>query len=380
MTAPVLTRRALNRATLARQMLLERADLSPLETVQRLVGLQAQTAQTWYHGLWSRLLDFDPKDLSDLLADRKVVRIALMRSTIHLVTADDCLTLRPLVQPVLERAFNSNFGRNLVEVDRSQLVAAGRRLVEHRPMILSELGRALAERWPDRDPASLAQAIRAFAPLVQVPPRGLWGRSGPAAHTTAEHWLGRPLDRDASLDELVLRYLGAFGPASVQDVQTWCGLTRLGEVVDRLRGQLVTFRDDDGRQLFDLPSAPRPAPDAPAPVRYLYDFDNLLLSHADRSRVVTEEYLSQGFLEAGPMPRIFLADGFTAGTWSVARQRGIAKLRIQPFAALSKRTQADLLEEGEPLLDFAAPGAAHDVELIPPGRWHALRAGAAAET
>ncbi len=368
-----LGRRALNRATLDRQMLLRRWDLPILEAVERLVGLQAQTPHTWYHGLWSRLSDFDPARLSALLAERQVVRTGLMRGTIHLVTAHDCLRLRPLVQPVLERAFNGNFGRNLAGVDANELIAAGRELVEERPLAFSEMGRLLAEGWPDRDPASLAQAIRAWVPLVQVPPRGLWGSSGPAAHTTAESWLGRPLDPNPSLDEMVVRYLAVFGPATVQDVQAWCGLTRLAEVIDRLRSGLVAFRDSDGRELVDLPDAPRPDPETPAPVRFLYDFDNLLLSHADRSRVITSGYHEQGFLENGPMPRIFLVDGFTSGTWSVTQQRRHATLMIQPFGPLSSTVTSDLGEEGERLLAFAAAKAeTHDIQFIPPGRWHAL--------
>ena len=189
---PTLSRRALNRATLARQMLLRRHDIAILDAVERLVGLQAQTALTWYTGLWTRLADFRAEELAALLMDRKVVRIALMRSTIHLVTARDCLELRPLVQPVIERSLSGNFGRHLVGIDPADLIAAGREILEAGPMIFSELGRALAERWPDRDPAALAQGIRAWVPLVQVPPRGVWGRSGKAAHTTAESWLGRP--------------------------------------------------------------------------------------------------------------------------------------------------------------------------------------------
>jgi len=353
----VLSRRALNRATLERQMLLRRWQMPMLEAIERLVGLQAQTPHSWYHGLWTRLEDFQPERLAELLINRQVVRIALMRSTIHLVTSRDCLALRPLVQPVIERSTKGSFGRHWVGLDAEALIAAGRALVEERPLTFSELGKLLAEQWPDRDAAALAQAIRAWVPLVQTPPRGVWGASGQAKHTTVEHWLGRPLASDPSLEEMILRYLAAFGPATVKDMQTWSGLTRLGEVTERLRPRLVAFRDERGAELFDLPDAPRPDPGTPAPPRFLYDYDNLLLSHADRTRVITGEYHQQGFTMDGPMPCIVLVDGFTNGTWKIIRQRRTATLAIKPFTRLSKKDTAALTEEGDRLLAFAAADA-----------------------
>jgi hypothetical protein len=170
------------------------------------------------------------------------------------------------------------------------VAAAARALVEEQPRTLSTLARLLDERFPGRDAFALGQAIRAWVPLVQVPPRGVWGKSGCAAHTSVEGWLGRVPSLGFSLEDLILRYLAAFGPGTVKDVQTWSGLTRLREVIERLRPRLVTFRDEHGAELFDLPDAPRPDPDTPAPPRFLYDYDNLLLSHADRSRVITDGY------------------------------------------------------------------------------------------
>jgi hypothetical protein len=364
---PVLGRRALNRATLARQLLLRRHALSAVDVIAHLVGLQAQTPHSWYLGLWTRLEGFTPDEVVDLLTGRQLVRVALMRSTIHLVTADDCLALRPLVQPVIERSTNGAFGRRLAGLDRTELAAAGRALLETEPLTFSDLGRRLAERWPDRDPAALAQAVRAALPLVQVPPRGLWGRSGPIAHTTAEAWLGRTLEAAPSVEQLVLRYLAAFGPASVRDVQTWSGLTRLREVIEQLRSRLVMFRDEHDVELFDLPEAPRPDPDTPAPPRFLYDFDNLLLSHADRSRVVTEAYRRQEFPPDGPMPNIFLIDGFTHGTWVIRREGRRATLAIQPFTPLAHEQAEALADEGTHLLAFAAaPAQQRDVQILPP--------------
>jgi hypothetical protein len=353
----VLSRRELNRATLARQLLLARADLPVLELVEHLVGLQAQTPHTWYVGLWTRLATCDPVAVGDLLTERQLVRIALLRSTIHLVTARDALALRPLLQQVSERPFHGNFGKHLVGVEIDEVVTAGRAVVEERPLTFSALGRRLAERWPGRDEASLAQAVRAYVPLVQVPPRGVWGASGQAAHTSLESWLGKPLERDYPVAELVRRYLRAFGPASVRDAQVWCGLTRLAEVFDRLRPELVTFKDEHGVELFDLPEAPRPDPDTPAPARLLYDFDNLLLSHADRSRVITDDFRNQNFDPNGPMPRVVLVDGFTAGLWTTEITRTAATLTIRPLARLSEADRDALTDEGRRLLSFLAPKA-----------------------
>ena len=186
----MLTQRALNRALLSRQLLLDRVDLPDeagrrravvIQAVEHLVGLQAQAPFPPYYGLWSRLGGFRPEDLATLLTDRSVVRIALMRGTIHLVSARDCLPLRSLVQPVLDRGLRGSFGNQLAGVDPAAVATAGRELVESEPMTFSQLGAALAERWPDHSPAALAQAVRAYVPLVQVPPRAVWGRAGPNA-------------------------------------------------------------------------------------------------------------------------------------------------------------------------------------------------------
>ncbi|HEU0077066.1 MAG TPA: winged helix DNA-binding domain-containing protein [Longimicrobiaceae bacterium] len=319
--------------------------------------MQAQAPDPPYVGLWARLEGFRPEDLARLVEERAVVRIALMRSTIHLVTAGDCLALRPLLQPVIERGFRSTYGRRLEGVDTAELAGAARELVEERPRTFADLGAMLGERWPDRDPAALSAAARTLLPLVQVPPRGLWGRSGPAAHTTAEAWLGRPLDPAPSPDDMVLRYLAAFGPATVADAQTWSGLTRLRDAVERLRPGLRVFRDEQGRELFDLPDAPRPAPDTPAPARFMAEWDNVLLAHADRTRIMSEEHRRRIFTPNGIFPGTILVDGFAAGTWKMERSRGAATLRVEPFAPLAADDEAALAAEGERLLDFAAPDA-----------------------
>jgi hypothetical protein len=362
----VLGTRALNRALLERQLLLRRWRLPALEAIERLVGMQAQAPNAPYVGLWTRLDGFRHEELARLISDRQAVRIALMRSTIHLVTAADCLTLRPLVQPVLDRSTQGAFGRHFAGLDLAAVASTGRALVEEQPRTFAALGALLGEKWPDRDPSALAQAVRALLPLVQVPPRGIWGSGGQATHTTVEPWLGASLERDPSPADMVLRYLAAFGPASVQDVQTWSGLTRLGEVVDPLRHRLRTFRDVNGRELYDLPDAPRPEPETPAPTRLLPEYDNLLLSHADRTRVIADAHRRRFMTINGVTGGCVLVDGFFRGTWKIARQRGSATLMVEPYERLSKQDLAAVTKEGGRLLAFAAADAgAYDVQFAP---------------
>ncbi|MGW4800285.1 winged helix DNA-binding domain-containing protein [Nonomuraea sp. NPDC004297] len=365
---PLITRRALNRATLERQRLLRRTTGSVTEVVEHLGGLQAQTPHTWYTGLWNRVAGFRPADAAGLLEARELVRIVLHRSTIHLVSARDCLAMRPLLQVVTERMTRTTFGGRLSGVDPDELAAAGRALLEARPMTFAELGRALAERWPGSDPHALGQGVRCLVPLVQVPPRGLWGRSGPIAHTSAQAWLGPALSADVppmTPGALVRRYLAAFGPASVRDVQTWSGLTRLGEVVKSL--DLVRFRDEAGSTLYDLPDAPRPGADVPAPARLMYDFDNLFLSYADRSRVITETGAAaiRGFMGTNVMPRAILVDGVTAGDWTLTRAEGVSTVNLHLWEPVEAVGEVEAVEaEARRLLAFLAPGDGHDVAVL----------------
>ena len=377
----MLSRRALNRALLSRQLLLDRVDLpaeaggrraTVIQAIEHLIGLQAQAPFPPYYGLWSRLGGFRPEDLATLLTERSVVRIALMRGTIHLVSARDCLPLRRLVQPVLERGLRGSFGRQLAGVDPVVVAAAGRELVEAEPMTFSQLGQALAGRWPDHSPTALAQAVRALVPLVQVPPRAVWGRAGPSVHTSAEHWLGQAAEPDPAapahseretLAALVTRYLGAFGPATARDVAAWSGLTGLRAVMDQLRPALVTFRDEQGAELFDLPSAPRPDEEAPAPVRMAAEFDNLLLSHADRSRMVHADDLKRFYTINGIFPGAVLIDGFVAGIWRLARTRSTATLTVELFGSTRERDQ--VAREAERMLAFCASGVTRHIRFAP---------------
>ena len=371
MGVEVLSRQALNRATLERQLLLRRASRTALDAVEHLVGLQAQIPLNPYTGLWSRLERFRPDELAALLEERRVVRTVVIRATIHLVSADDCLRLRPLVQPVLhaELGRHPEFAPRLRGVDLEPVLAFARRLLAERPRTGGELRAALAERFPEHDPAALAYACRCLLPLVQVPPRGVWGRTAQVSSTTAEAWLGRPLAADPSIDDTVLRYLAAFGPATVADVATWSRLTALRAVVERLRPHLRTFRDERGRELFDLPDAPRPEPDTPAPPRFLPEYDNALLSHADRSRFRRDEERPRSGV-TGPVHGMVLSDGLLCGSWRLERDRdtGSATLVVTQLERLTKRAGASVAAEGRRFLRFVAADAdGHDVrfEAVP---------------
>ena len=355
----VLSTRALNRALLARQGLLDRWAGPAEAAIARLVGLQAQAPNPPYVGLWTRLDGFRPDELSRLLTERRAVRATLMRGTIHLVTAGDALALWPVVRAVAERVFTGSPSRRdaVTGLDLDALLAAGRALVEERPRTLADLGTLLGERHPGRDARSLAQAVQFLSPVVQVPPRGLWGQSGPAAWTTTPSWLGHPTGPDDAPDATILRYLAAFGPATVADAQAWSGLTGLRAAFDRLRSRLVTVRNDHGRELFDLPDAPRPDPATPVPPRYLPEFDNLILSHADRTRVIPAEHKHHLASKNGLVPATILVDGFVSGTWSIARERGAATLVVRPFSPLGQGDVRALVEEGERLMAFVAGDA-----------------------
>jgi hypothetical protein len=348
----VLTLRELNRATLARQMLLERENVSALEAVQRLVALQAQVTNPPYVGLWTRLRDFGREDLTRLMLERRVVRATLMRATLQLMTADDYLLLRPALQPALTRSMRSIAGKRLEGLNLDRLVEAAREYLEREPCTFADLRPVLSELEPDRDQSALAYAVRTQLPLVQVPSGGVWGYAGNAPYTTPECWLGRPLSGSENARDLILRYLAAFGPASVRDVQTWSGRAQLKQLVEEIKPELRTFRDEKGNELFDLPDSPLPPANTPVPPRFVPDYDNLILSHAERGRVVPDEHRKKVFLPAARVRATFLIDGFVRGVWKIEKTRKAATLLISPFEPLSKANRDTLSEEGERLVRF----------------------------
>ncbi|MFI6100305.1 winged helix DNA-binding domain-containing protein [Lentzea sp. NPDC051213] len=340
-----LSQDALNRALIERQMLRERADESALATIEHLFGIQAQEPKSPYVGLWTRLTHFQPRDLEDLLTSKQAVRLLLMRGTIHLVSASDALGLRPLTQIKLDRELQSGpFASRLKGLDLDAVAEAGRKILDDEPQGTADAGKQLKEHWPDREHTVLGNALRNKLALVQLPPRGLWHSSGRAVCTTVENWLGKPQQAMAK-EELVLRYLKAFGPSTVMDAQQWAGLTKLGETFESLRDQLVTFRNEAGKELFDLPDAPRPDPETPVPVRLLPEFDNILLAHADRRRVIADDRLG---VVIGGKPTV-LVDGYVVATWAFTKDRTIT---VDYIDQLPRSRQKAVAEECDRLQDW----------------------------
>lgn len=370
MAGEVLTERALNRALLARQMLLARAAGASIgAAVEHLLGLQAQDPLPPYYGLWSRLDGFDPRELGRMLTEREVVRMTLMRGTVHLVTVRDALLLRPVVQGVIERGHNGAYKRRMGGADTARLAGAVRRLLaDEGPLTARELGRRLVAAGIGEDAEAIGNAARVYVPLVQVPPRGVWGAGGAARYATLEAWTGREPAAEPSIDDLVVRYLRAFGPASVADVQRWSGLSRLRAVLERLRGRLLTFRDERGVELFDVPDAPRPDPGVPAPVRLLGQYDNVLLGHADRSRVISDRGRWFGaVLGPGRAVNNMLVDGMLRTLWWIERDgERRATLVVRPLDRLARAQRDEVAAEAARMLDFAAADAdVRDVRFEP---------------
>ena len=367
-----LDRLALSRALLERQLLLRRVDVPVSEAVEHLLGLQAQSVPPTYYGLWSRIEGFDPHELGRMLTDREVVRMTLMRGTVHLVTVRDALLLRPLVQVVIERSHNGAFGRRMGGADLAELERAVREELDGEALHARELGRRLVARGIGEDVEAIGNATRVYVPLVQVPPRGVWGKRGQARYATLEAWTGRELDPNPSIDDVVIRYLGGFGPASVMDMQSWSGLTKLRETFERLRPQLLVFRDEEGKELFDLPDAPRPDPGVAAPVRFLGEYDNVLLGHADRRRIIPAGFPWKEMLAPGRWVSNFLVDGMLRGTWWIEREgTRSATLAIRPSGELSPAEREKVGAEAERMLEFSEPEAARrDVRFEPAVRSH----------
>ncbi|MDL5155906.1 winged helix DNA-binding domain-containing protein [Actinomycetospora termitidis] len=342
-----LDARALNRATLARQHLLERADLGVLDAVAHLGGLQAQEPQEPFVGLWSRLRAFAPATLDGLLTDRHVTRMHLMRRTVHLVTAADALAWRDRHQAMLTQRMLGVYRRDLADVDLDELAeAVAELLADGGPRTAGEVGRALAQRWPGVAPRTLGDAALTVLPVVQVPPRGLWRQAGGAEFTPLADWLGGP--RPSSGTGLVRRYLAAYGPAATADLRAWSGLAGLPQEVDAVRDELVSFRDARGRELLDLPDAPRPDPDTPVPVRFLPAFDNAVLGYDDRSRIIDDAH--RGLSVAGT--RFVLLDGRVAATWTVSA--GV--VTVEPLRRFSRQDRSAVAKEGRALATFLADG------------------------
>lgn len=364
--AEVLGQRQLNRTLIERQLLARRSPLPVQDALEHLVGMQSQVPRDPFIGLWSRLDAFDPDTLSALMTERRAVRASLMRATIHLVTARDALRIRPLLHSLFRQVYETPppGQPNVPDHELDAILVLGQTLLEEAPRTGKALGTLLEERFPARDRAALSRAVLYLLPLVQVTPRGIWGASHAPAWTTIERWLGESLEPDPSIDDLFLRYLAAFGPATIADFRAWSRLRGLSDLARRLRPQLLSFRDERKRELFDLPDAPRPDAAMPLPPRFLPGFDNALLSHADRTRIIAEPFRKAIGSKNGLFDATCLVDGFVHGTWKIERPGDSAVLVVTPFAPLSTGQRHELMEEGARLLSVIAPDAArHDCRI-----------------
>lgn len=355
----ILTLRELNRATLDRQMLLERHSLPVPAAIERLAGMQAQLASAPFVGLWTRLKDFKREDLAAAVESKTVVKATMMRATLHLCSAEDYLRLRTTLQVILSGAGEAIAKQRGSDFDRDKLLASARKFISEKPRTFAEISEWALELLPDQDVGAMRYTIRTHLPLVQVPISGGWSYSGKPEFTLAESWIGRKISAKEDLKELARRYLAAFGPASANDMQTWSGfkLPVMKEVLESLRPELQTYRDEGKRELFDLKSNSLPDADTPAPIRFLPEFDNILLSHNKRHRIVADEHRSRVYLPALRVAATFLVDGFVSGAWKVEKTKTSAKLMLEPFIKLTKKDRAALAEEGEQLIRFIEPAA-----------------------
>jgi len=353
MAVAALTLRDLNRATLARQMLLRRERGTVAAVVSRLVAMQAQLARPPFVGLWTRTEGFRRADLHAALVARKLVRVTSLRGTLHLMTAADFVGLRGAIQPALDKGLQSILKDRLETFDAAAVTAETRTFFGKAPATFDALRIHFKKKYPKGDERAMAYAMRLTLPLVQVPADTAWSFPAAADFALADEWLGKPVPTAIQpAATLILRYLAAFGPATPADAQTWSALGGLREAFEALRPKLVTFRDERKHELFDLPDAPRPSGDTPAPVRFLPEFDNLLLSHDDRTRVIADAHRSRVFSKNLQVKAAFLVDGLVAGTWKAERKKKAATLTIEPFAAVPKKITGALEEEGDALLQF----------------------------
>lgn len=356
MADEILTKRRLNRILLARQMLLTREAAPVPPVIGRLIGMQAQQPRPPFVGLWTRLARFDRNDLLGLLESREVVRVTSLRGTLHLMTTDDYLAFRQTLQPMLSAGMKSVLRDRAKGLDIPGLVARARTVLSTGPRTFTEVRDVLLSAYPDGDERAMGYAVRTHLPLVAAPDGSTWGYLADPGFVDAAAWLGRAPDDQERAEELVLRYLAAFGPATPADAQAWSGLAGLKTVFETLRPRLQTFRDERERELFDLPEAPRPSADAPAPARFLPGFDNAILAHADRSRIIADEYRSVVTTKNLQVLPTILVDGFVAGVWKSVRTKKTAALTVSPFVGLSRVAKKQLSDEGERLLQFMEPG------------------------
>ncbi|MEU8224397.1 winged helix DNA-binding domain-containing protein [Kribbella sp. NPDC048915] len=350
----VMSGRAVNRATLARQGLLAREAVPAVEVIERLVGMQGQEPKHPYVGLWTRIDGFEEAELDRAVTAKTVVRATMFRGTLHLLTAADYLRFRVTIAPVLEAGLRV-LGDRGQGLEPEKVVVAAEKLLAKEPLTFTQVRDALQEQFPDVNERALGFCTRMLVPLVVYPTDVRWSWTANAPFTPAEQWIGKKLHRRNELKELVTRYLAAFGPATPQDFQTWSGLQKAKPVFDEL--DLETFTDEDGKPLYDVPDAPRPDADTPAPVRFLPEFDNVLLSHAKRQRIIADEHKPAVFTKNLRVKATYTVDGRVAGLWTAAKKRAVATLTLTPFGRTTKKSLAELEREGDGLLRFLEPDA-----------------------
>jgi hypothetical protein len=334
MAREILNDRQLNRATLARQMLLERADLPIVDAVEFLGGLQAQQSNDPYIGLWSRLGGFTHTALTQLIVDKVLLRATSMRGTLHLHTLDDMVGYRALVQSFLEAGWKSNFLKRFGDNDTAKVHKAGVKLLDEGPMTSGALGKALQEKFPSGEPLAKAQLLQMNETLIQIPPTRIWGNGSAPLLSRIENWVTPPKPR-LTRKELVRRYLRAYGPASINDMQIWCRLTKLSVEFEALKKELVAFESEDGRVLYDFSDAPRPDVETPAPVRFLPLYDNVYLGYDNRRRMLDQSVIERSKLFDIFKPAV-LIDGVIVAGWAVSVKKGAALLEVEPYRKLSK--------------------------------------------
>jgi Winged helix DNA-binding domain len=358
---PVLTLRELNRAMLARQLLLDRARVGVVPAIERLAALQAQWAPSPYIALWSRLKDFRREKLWSAIERHEVIRARLMRGTLHLVSARDFYAYAVATQDLQRGAWNRlQVGRGVDPEQVAALATAFAREPRPKEEVLAHLEERIGAKLGGPFNWLVWRFVSAHADLVTAPPGGHWEYGGTdAPYVAARHWIARgerPADEEA-LEVLVRRCLAAFGPATLADIAKFAGQMppRVRPTLERIAPKLRAFSDEQGRLLYDLPRAPRPDGAVPAPVRFLPRYDELLISYAHRDRVIAPAHRRAVYTKNAIVEAVVMVDGFAAGTWKVDRAKTEAVLRIAPFAPLARRDRAAIEAEGRGLLSFVAP-------------------------
>jgi hypothetical protein len=323
-----------------------------------LVGLQAQQPQPPFVGLWTRLANFERDDLLGRLCQREIVRVTSFRGTLHLMSTADFVAFRQTLQPMLTAGRQAVLRERTKGLDVPALLTVAQRLLTKNPRTFTELREELLTAFPDGDERAMGYTVRTQLPLVAAPDDSPWGYGADPGFIDAASWLGRSVETRDRREDLVLRYLAAFGPATAADFQEWSGMGGIKDVFDKLRPLLVTFRDQRKRELFDLPDAQRPREETPAPVRFLPGFDNAILGHADRSRIIADAHRKLVTTKNLQVLPTFLVDGFVAGTWKTARVKKTATLTLSPFGKLPATATKQLTVEADRLLKFIEPDAA----------------------